>query len=115
MGGRRRAGAVATQQVVASGQQLVDPNGNIQQCSTAGTTGAAAPTWATALNATTADGTAVWKLVTVAGTLLQAPTLVNFTANPNIAGSAAALRAADPGLHRFPTRSRPSRPRARAR
>src|SRR5271155_1414901 len=77
--------------VVASGLQLVDPNGNLQQCCTAGTTGAAAPTWATTLNATTADGTAVWKLVTVAGTLLQAPTLVNFTANPNIAGSAAAF------------------------
>jgi uncharacterized protein len=76
--------------VVAAGQQVVDPNGNIQQCSTAGTTGASAPAWATALNATTADGTAVWKLVTIAGTLLQATTLVNFTANPNIAGSAAA-------------------------
>src|SRR5258708_21457430 len=65
--------------VTAAGQQVVDPNGNIQQCSTAGTTGASAPTWATALNATTADGTTVWKLVTIAGTLLQAPTLVNFT------------------------------------
>src|SRR5216683_3628191 len=76
--------------VVAAGQQVVDPNGNIQQCSTAGTTGTSAPTWATALNTTSADGTAVWKLVTIAGTLLQAPTLVNFTANPNIAGSAPA-------------------------
>jgi len=79
-------------QVVVLGQQVVDPNGNIQQCSTAGTTGASAPTWATILNATTADDTAVWKLVTtITGTLLQAPTLVNFTANPNIAGSAAAF------------------------
>lgn len=76
--------------VVAAGQQVIDPNGNIQQCSTAGTTGTSAPTWTTALNTTSADGTAVWKLVTIAGTLLQAPTLVNFTANPNIAGSAAA-------------------------
>jgi hypothetical protein len=77
---------------VVLGQQVVDPNGNIQQCSTAGTTGASAPTWATILNATTADDTAVWKLVTtITGTLLQAPTLVNFTANPNIAGSAAAF------------------------
>ncbi len=76
--------------VVAAGLQVVDPNGNLQQCSIAGTTGASAPAWATMLNATTADGTAVWKLVTIAGTLLQAPTLVNFTANPNIAGSAAA-------------------------
>ncbi|HLK85059.1 MAG TPA: phage tail sheath subtilisin-like domain-containing protein [Candidatus Binataceae bacterium] len=77
--------------IVAAGQQVVDPNGNIQQCLTAGTTGAAAPSWATALDATTNDGTAVWKLVTIAGTLMQTPTLVNFTANPNIAGSAAAF------------------------
>src|SRR6202140_585733 len=77
--------------VVAAGQQVVDPNGNIQQCPTAGTTGTAAPTWSTTLNAITADGTAAWKLVTIAGTLLQAPTLANFTANPNLAGSAAAF------------------------
>jgi Bacteriophage tail sheath protein len=77
--------------VIAAGQQVADPNGNIQQCSTAGTSGATAPAWATALSATTADGSAVWKLVTLAGTLLQTPTLVNFTANPNIAGSAAAF------------------------
>lgn len=77
--------------VTAAGQQVVDSNGNIQQCSTAGTTGAAAPTWPAALNATTADGTAAWKLVTIGGTLLQIPTLVNFTSNPNIAGSAAAF------------------------
>ncbi len=77
--------------VVSGGQQIVDANGNVQQCLTGGTTGAAAPVWATALNATTNDGTAVWKLVTLAGTLLQTPTLVNFTANPNIAGSAAAF------------------------
>ncbi|HEV7989906.1 MAG TPA: phage tail sheath subtilisin-like domain-containing protein [Candidatus Binataceae bacterium] len=76
--------------VVAAGLQVVDPSGNIHQCSIAGTTGTAAPAWATTLNATTADGTAVWKLVTIAGTLLQTPTLVNFTPNPNIAGSAAA-------------------------
>jgi phage tail sheath protein FI len=78
--------------VVAAGQQLTDPNGNVQQCSTAGTTGAAAPAWAATLSGTTTDGTAVWKLVTtLVGTLLQTPTLVNFTANPNIAGSAAAF------------------------
>jgi uncharacterized protein len=90
VGGSRRAGDVAAQLGRRGGQQVVDPNGNIQQCSTAGTTGTSAPTWATALNTTSADGTAVWKLVTIAGTVLQAPTLVNFTANPNIAGSAAA-------------------------
>jgi Bacteriophage tail sheath protein len=77
--------------IVAGGQQIVDANGNVQQCLTAGTTGAAAPVWATALDATTTDGSAIWKLVTLAGTLSQTPTLVNFTANPNIAGSTAAF------------------------
>lgn len=77
--------------VVVGGQQIVDANGNVQQCLTAGTTGTAVPVWATALDATTSDGAAVWKLVTMAGTLSQTPTLVNFTANPNIAGSSAAF------------------------
>lgn len=77
--------------VVAGGQQITDANGNVQQCLTAGTTGTDAPVWATGLDATTTDGTAVWKLVTLAGTLFQTPTLVNFTANPNIAGSSAAF------------------------
>ena len=85
--------------VVAAGLQVVDPNGNIQQCSTAGTTGTAAPTWATTLNATTADGTAVWKLVTIAGTLLQTPTLVNFTRQSEYRWIGRRLWASDPGIH----------------
>lgn len=47
----------------AAGTLIVDANGNIQRCSTAGTSGSAAPTWATALGATTSDGGAVWTLV----------------------------------------------------
>lgn len=39
---------------------LIDTNGNIQQLTTDGTTGATVPTWATLLNITTIDGTAVW-------------------------------------------------------
>ena len=45
------------------GALLVDANGNIQRCTTAGTTGGAPPSWATTLNATTADGSVVWTLV----------------------------------------------------
>lgn len=44
------------------GNLIVDSNGNIQRCTTAGTTGASAPAWATTLNSTTNDGTAVWTL-----------------------------------------------------
>jgi uncharacterized protein len=77
--------------IIAAGQQVIDTGGNLQQCATAGTTGSSAPSWATALGGTTNDGTAVWQLVTIAGTVQQTPTLVNFTANPNIAGSAAAF------------------------
>jgi hypothetical protein len=42
---------------------VVDANGNIQRCTTAGTGGSAAPTWATGLGATSIDGGVVWTLV----------------------------------------------------
>jgi hypothetical protein len=49
------------------GNLIVDSNGNIQRCTTAGNTGTAAPAWATTIGATTNDftggGTAVWTLV----------------------------------------------------
>jgi hypothetical protein len=45
------------------GNLIVDANGNIQRCTTAGSSGSAAPTWATALSATTSDGGVVWTLV----------------------------------------------------
>lgn len=47
----------------AVGDLIVDANGNLQRCVTAGATGAAAPAWATTIGATTSDGTAVWTLV----------------------------------------------------
>lgn len=53
----------AASSVKAVGALLVDDNGNIQRCTTAGTTGGAPPSWATALDATTADGSAIWTLV----------------------------------------------------
>lgn len=45
------------------GNLIVDANGNIQRCTTAGTSGAAAPTWATPIGATTSDSSVVWTLV----------------------------------------------------
>jgi len=47
----------------AVGDLIVDGNGNVQRCTTAGTTGSASPAWATALNATTSDGGVTWTLV----------------------------------------------------
>ena len=46
-----------------AGSLVVDANGNIQRCTTAGTSGSSVPTWATALGATTGDGSAVWTAV----------------------------------------------------
>ena len=46
-----------------AGSLVVDANGNIQRCTTAGTSGSGVPTWATALGATTGDGSAVWTAV----------------------------------------------------
>jgi hypothetical protein len=42
------------------GQFLVDPNGNIQEVFTAGTSGATQPIWNTGVNSTTSDGTITW-------------------------------------------------------
>jgi hypothetical protein len=45
------------------GNLIVDGTGNLQRCTTAGTSAASVPAWATTIGATTADGTAVWTLV----------------------------------------------------
>lgn len=47
----------------AVGTLIVDSNGSVQRCTTAGTTGGAAPAWASSIGVTTADGSAVWTLV----------------------------------------------------
>jgi len=44
------------------GNLLVDGNGNVQRCTTGGTTGGAAPGWSTTLNGTTSDGSVTWTL-----------------------------------------------------
>jgi hypothetical protein len=47
----------------ALGVMVIDANGNIQRCTTAGSSGSSAPAWATAINATTTDASVVWTLV----------------------------------------------------
>lgn len=49
----------------ALGAQIVDSNGNIQQVTTAGTTGATVPTWAT--SGPTADGSVIWTFQAASG------------------------------------------------
>jgi len=45
------------------GNLIIDANGNTQRCTTAGTSGSSAPTWATAVGNTTTDDTVTWTLV----------------------------------------------------
>ena len=42
------------------GAAIVNSNGNVQKCSTSGTSGASAPSWASSYGSTTTDGGAVW-------------------------------------------------------
>jgi hypothetical protein len=44
-----------------SDQQVRDPNGNIQQCTVAGTTGEVQPAWSTVYGGVTQDGTTEWQ------------------------------------------------------
>jgi hypothetical protein len=46
-----------------AGTLVIDSNGNLQRCTTAGTSGSSAPAWSTALSGSTADGAAAWTLV----------------------------------------------------
>jgi hypothetical protein len=68
----------------ALGSLLLDANGNIQRCTTAGTTGGTPPAWATTLNATTIDGSVIWSLValhTVPGPMLAHAAVPAFAFN----------------------------------
>jgi phage tail sheath protein FI len=62
---------------------VIDSNGNVQQCTVAGTSDAAAPTWATAIGDTTTDSTVTWTLVQKAPTFgrVNALQIVNGTAS----------------------------------
>lgn len=54
----------ASSHAYAIGNLIVDSNGNIQRCTTAGTSGGSHPSWATTLNTTTSDSSPlVWTLV----------------------------------------------------
>jgi hypothetical protein len=46
----------------ATGAIIADTNGNLQRCTTAGTTGASSPVWAVTPGSTTIDGSVVWTL-----------------------------------------------------
>jgi hypothetical protein len=76
----------------ALGAMIGDANGNLQRCTTAGTSGASVPTWATAISATTIDGSAEWTVValhTAPGPLIARVTVPAFayTGAANYAGT----------------------------
>jgi uncharacterized protein (TIGR03437 family) len=54
------AGPWQASHAFAVGQEIVDPLGNAQLVTTAGTTGATAPAWNETVNGTTTDGTVLW-------------------------------------------------------
>lgn len=56
----------ATATPYTAGQMVVDGSGNIQECTTAGTSGSPTPTWGTVVGATVTDGTVVWTCVALA-------------------------------------------------
>lgn len=58
----------------------IDPNGNIQVCTTPGTSGASAPTWSTVLYGVTDDGTAKWTCMSIGSTYLP---LLGIAGNPS--------------------------------
>lgn len=55
----------------AVGALATDSNGRVQRCTTAGTSGSAAPAWATVIGNTTTDNTVTWTLV--AGNAVPSP------------------------------------------
>jgi hypothetical protein len=67
-------------QAVTPGQMIVDSNGNIQECTTGGTTYGAIPSWNTSLGAVTTDGaTVVWTCAALAPAYLYAGALEGVT------------------------------------
>jgi phage gp36-like protein len=55
-------GPWAASTAFAVGALIIDSNGNVQQCTTAGTSGSATPAWPTVRGTTVTDGTVVWTL-----------------------------------------------------
>jgi hypothetical protein len=54
------AGPWQASRAYAVGQKIVDPSGNLQEVTDAGTSGATAPAWNETLNGATTDGTVLW-------------------------------------------------------
>jgi hypothetical protein len=52
---------------------VIDSNGNLQQLTTAGKSGATVPTWATIVGNATADGSNVWTMLQTAASLIWQP------------------------------------------
>jgi hypothetical protein len=67
IGSSRSAWAKNTYYSIAGA--VIDSNGNLQQVTTKGTSGATTPAWSTVLNATTTDGTVTWKMIQTAASL----------------------------------------------
>lgn len=49
---------------------IIDSNGNLQKITTAGKSGATAPTWAVSVGGTTTDGTVLWTMIQTAASLV---------------------------------------------
>ena len=56
-------GAWAGTHSYSVGNMIIDSNGNTQRCSTAGTSGSSAPSWAATIGGTTTDNTVTWTVV----------------------------------------------------
>jgi hypothetical protein len=54
--------AWAATHAYSAGAIILDSNNNVQRCTTAGTSGSSAPTWATVVGSTTTDSTVTWTL-----------------------------------------------------
>lgn len=73
----------------ANNEVVVDSNGNLQQVTTAGTSGSTAPAWATTDGSTTTDNTVVWTQLETAAELTWAANFAYTTAKPFIIANAA--------------------------
>ena len=52
---------------------VIDTNGNLQQVTIAGTSGATAPAWQTSVGLTTTDGTVTWTMIQTAASMVWQP------------------------------------------
>jgi hypothetical protein len=52
---------------------IIDSNGNLQQVSTAGTSGISNPAWGVTVGQTTTDGTVVWTMIQTAASMIWQP------------------------------------------